>query len=162
MTTLSSSPRSVLALCLGNICRSPIAEGLLRFHLNQVGLDVEVDSAGTSGYHVGEAPDTRSVEVMRTFGHDISRQRSRQLTVEDFEQFDLILAMDKSNLRQARKLAPDKHAASRVYLLLDQEAEVPDPYYGGSRGFENVYQLINQASEQWVKSWERGELVPYS
>jgi protein-tyrosine phosphatase len=99
---------------------------------------------------------------MRTFGHDISWQRSRQLTVEDFARFDLILAMDQSNLRQARKLAPDAQSATRVQLLLDGEAEVPDPYYGGPRGFENVYLLIDQAAERWVKSWEQGESMPYS
>ena len=162
MISSSTPPRSVLALCLGNICRSPIAEGMLRAHLTRLGLEIEVDSAGTSGYHIGEGPDSRSVEIMRTFGHDISWQRSRQLTAKDFARFDLILAMDQSNLRQARKLSPDAQSAARVQLLLDDGAEVPDPYYGGPRGFEEVYQLIDQAAERWVKSWEQGESMPYS
>ena len=162
MSSPSSTPRAVLALCLGNICRSPIAEGMLRVHLERAGLSIEVDSAGTSGYHEGEAPDTRSVAIMSTHGHDISSQRSRQLTLEDFKRFDLIIAMDQSNLRQARRLAPNPECAEKVYLLLDDGAEVPDPYYGGSRGFEHVYQLINHAAERWVRSWVQGDMAPHS
>ena len=161
MASPSIPPSSVLALCLGNICRSPIAEGMLYFHLGQSDLEVHIDSAGTSGYHAGERPDPRSVEVMSAHGHDISFQRSRQLTVDDFARFDLILAMDQSNLRQARTLAPDTESAARVHLLLEDGAEVPDPYYGGSGGFERVYQMINHAAERWVKCWERGAYSPY-
>lgn len=146
-------PSSVLALCLGNICRSPIAEGLLRVHIEAQGLSIYVDSAGTSGYHAGEAPDPRSIAVMRKHGHDISAQRSRQLKVEDFDRFDLILAMDQSNYRNARNLAPTEAAKSKVKLLLDDGAEVPDPYYGGVNGFENVYQMIDQAAQSWIKTW---------
>ena len=157
----SSPPSSVLALCLGNICRSPIAEGMLRVHLSHSDLEVSVDSAGTSGYHIGEPPDTRSVKIMSAHGHDISFQRSRQLTLDDFMRFDLILAMDRSNLRQARNLAPDIRSAARVHLLLAEGAEVPDPYYGGPDGFEQVYQLINHATMRWVNCWERGTYSPY-
>ena len=152
MATISR-PRAILALCLGNICRSPIAEGLLRAHLKARGLNIDVDSAGTGGYHVGEAPDPRSIEVMRSHGHDISAQRSRQLTAEDFSRFDLILAMDQSNLRNARRLAPSGAGMARVELLLSGDAEVPDPYYGGPRGFDHVYALIDEAAARWVERW---------
>ena len=148
------APSSVLALCLGNICRSPIAEGLLRAHVNRAGLTIRVDSAGTSGYHAGESPDPRSIEVMNNHGHDISDQRSRQLTKEDFRSFDLILAMDESNLRNARSLATTAEEKAKVQLLLEQGAEVPDPYYGGRNGFEHVYQLVNQAVSKWVDGWK--------
>ena len=146
-------PNSVLALCLGNICRSPIAEGLLRAHVENQGLSMTVDSAGTSAYHVGESPDTRSISVMRKHGYDISNQRSRQLCVEDFERFDLILAMDQSNVRNAVRLAPNEAAKAKVKLLLDNGAEVPDPYYGGVNGFDLVYQMIDEAARDWVKTW---------
>lgn len=146
-------PRAVLALCLGNICRSPIAEGLLRAHLETRGFTTRVDSAGTGAYHVGESPDPRSVQVMRERGHNISAQRARQLTMDDFARFDLILAMDQSNLRNARRLAPDEVAAAKVQLLLADGAEVPDPYYGGPRGFDHVYELIDAAVARWVDSW---------
>ena len=157
MATPAHPPRAVLALCLGNICRSPIAEGLLRAHAERRGLTIEFDSAGTGGYHVGEAPDPRSIEVMDHHGHDISAQRSRKLSTRDFERFDLILAMDQSNARGARRVAPNQHAASKVHLLLEEGAEVPDPYYGGPGGFEEVYALIDQAAERWVTSWAREE-----
>ena len=151
----SPPPRAVLALCLGNICRSPIAEGLLRDHVERAGLNIRVDSAGTSAFHQGEAPDPRSVEVMRQHTLDISAQRSRPLTAADFERFDLILAMDKSNLRNARALAPTQEAQGKVQLLLEQSQEVPDPYYGGEGGFERVYHMVNQAVARWVAQWER-------
>jgi len=151
MTT--PAPRAVLALCLGNICRSPIAEGLLRDHIERAGLNIRVDSAGTSSFHQGEAPDPRSIEVMRQHTLDISAQRSRPLTTDDFERFDLILAMDKSNLRNARALAPTQETQGKVQLLLEENQEVPDPYYGGERGFEVVYQMVNQAVERWVAQW---------
>lgn len=142
-------PKAILVLCLGNICRSPIAEGLLRAHLKREGLQIEVDSAGTSSFHQGEAPDPRSIEVMKRHGHDIRTQRSRPLCIEDFERFDLILAMDRRNLRDARALAPTEKAGAQVQLLLDEE-DVPDPYYGGVDGFEKVYQMIDQAIRQWI------------
>ncbi len=150
-------PRAVLALCLGNICRSPIAEGLLRHHAAARGLALTVDSAGTSGHHEGEPPDPRSAEVMRRHGHDISAQRARPLRAEDLERFDLILAMDARNLRDARLLAPTAEARGRVRLLLDEGAEVPDPYYGGEEGFERVYALIDAAAAEWARRWAAGE-----
>ena len=146
-------PKAILALCLGNICRSPIAEGLLRVHVEKAGLQITIDSAGTSGYHAGEAPDSRSIEVMKHHGYDISMQRSRQLTKQDFQRFDLILAMDESNVRNARRLAQSDEEKNKVQLLLEGGAEVPDPYYGGQNGFETVYQMIEQAVLNWIALW---------
>jgi protein-tyrosine phosphatase len=94
---------------------------------------------------------------MADHGYNISAQRSRQLTTRDFERFDLILAMDQSNARHARQVAPNPHAADKVQLLLEEGAEVPDPYYGGPSGFEEVYTLIDQAAARWVESWAREE-----
>lgn len=147
------TPKAVLALCLGNICRSPIAEGLLRHHIQAHGLNIVVDSAGTSAYHAGEAPDSRSIKVMSQHGHDISQQRSRQLCHADFERFDLILAMDQSNYKNALQLAPSAEAKAKVKLLLPNDQEVPDPYYGGVNGFEKVYQMIDIATAGWVSKW---------
>lgn len=150
-------PKTVLVLCLGNICRSPIAEGLLRYHAIQANLDIEVDSAGTSAYHAGEAPDSRSIHVMKQYGHNIQSQRSRQLRQADFEHFDLIFAMDKSNLKNAQKLAQSMEQKRKVVLFLSHEREVPDPYYGGPNGFENVYQMIDLAAKTWVKNWKESK-----
>ena len=152
------APRAVLALCLGNICRSPIAEGLLRAHVDRVNLELHIDSAGTSSYHSGEPPDSRSVQTMSKHGIEISHQRSRALTREDFDRFDLILAMDQNNLRDARKLAPSSADAQKVKLFLRDGREVPDPYYGGARGFEEVYLMIDSAASEWVSAWREGHL----
>ena len=149
----SIPPRTVLTLCLGNICRSPIAEGLLRAHIEKAGLNISVDSAGTSAYHVGEAPDPRSIEVMSKHGYHIGQQRSRQLTPKDFQQFDLILAMDQSNKNNALKLIQREHSSGIVALYLGESREVPDPYYGGPNGFDEVYRMIDQAALDWVSLW---------
>jgi protein-tyrosine phosphatase len=142
---------AVLTLCLGNICRSPIAEGLIRAYAESLGLSVHIDSAGTSGYHVGEAPDPRSIRVMQKHGHDITKQRSRQLTIDDFDQFDLILAMDQSNINNAHRIAKTDSQRAKVVLFLRDGSEVPDPYYGGVNGFEDVYQMISESASDWVK-----------
>lgn len=148
-------PTRVLFVCLGNICRSPTAEGVLRHLAADRGLDgrVEVDSAGTAGWHVGEPPDRRAQQEARRRGIDISGLRGRRLEPADFERFDHILVMDRSNLADARAVAPTPEAASKVRLLreLDPEAvaagdlEVPDPYYGGPEGFAAVYDAIERA-----------------
>jgi protein-tyrosine phosphatase len=139
----------ILMVCLGNICRSPLAEGLLKSKLPQT--HFRVDSAGTSGYHAGSSPDFRSVEVAKQHGLDISSQKSRQFSGYDFEIFDQIFVMDKSNYNAVIRLAKNEKEHHKVALILDYPGaeieEVPDPYYGGDRGFEYVYDLLNKACD---------------
>ena len=149
----ATPPRAVLALCLGNICRSPIAHGLLEAHAQRAGLSLEVDSAGTSAHHEGEPPDPRSQRVMSAHNHNISAQRSRPLTSSDVERFDLILAMDQRNMSEAERLKASVGGRAQVALLLEGAREVPDPYYGGARGFEEVYELVDEAAQRWVRRW---------
>ena len=130
--------KRVLVVCLGNICRSPIGEGLLKHYAQQLGMDLYVDSAGTSGWHQGEHADARSIDVMRTHGHDISDQRSRALIAEDLFSFDHILVMDSQNLNDVNRLGAGTASVERFVLGHD----VPDPYYGGDRGFEQVYSCL--------------------
>jgi protein-tyrosine phosphatase len=157
------SPRSVLFVCLGNICRSPVAEGVFKAALVQrfgasEAARWKVDSAGTSGYHAGEAPDPRSQASSRLHGIDISAQRSRPFSMIDFSDFDHILVMDSSNHSNVLAMTDNLEARSKVALMLDasfpgQNKPVPDPYYGGDHGFEQVYQLLAQASEDWLDQW---------
>lgn len=145
----------ILFVCLGNICRSPTAEAVLRHQVRERGLEseIEVDSVGTGGWHVGEPPDRRSQEEARRRGLDIGDLRGRQLAPEDFDRFDLLLVMDESNRRDTLAVAPDDDARAKVRLLreFDPEAvaagdlEVPDPYYGGPAGFTSVYDAIERA-----------------
>lgn len=142
----------VLFVCLGNICRSPSAEAVMREIAAREApeLAIEVDSAGTAGYHVGAAPDERSQEAARRRGYDMAPLRARVVEPEDFERFDLILAMDRSNLSILRRRAPVT-ARERVRLFLEfapdaGAAEVPDPYYGGPAGFEQVLDLVEAAA----------------
>ncbi|APQ15819.1 low molecular weight protein-tyrosine-phosphatase [Maribacter hydrothermalis] len=139
----------VLMVCLGNICRSPLAEGILKSKVNDA--QVHVDSAGTGGYHLGNAPDPRSIEVARKHGLDISSQVCRKFNVLDFDEFDIIYAMDKSNYANIIDLARNKIDAQKVKLLLNElnsaHKEVPDPYYNSEEGFENVFQMIDQACD---------------
>lgn len=147
-----STPLSMLAVCLGNICRSPMAEGLLRHHIQQHGLRAKVDSAGTSNHHQGEPPDRRAQQEMKRHGIDISSQRSRPFVRADFEKFDLILVMDQSNLREVLAMAQGNDEwVDKVHLILDDE-EIPDPYYGGASGFAEVFEMLDRASEDWVRS----------
>lgn len=136
-------------VCLGNICRSPLAEGILQ---SKVGNNVFVDSAGTSNYHVGELPDKRSIAVAKKHGIDISQQRCRAFTSKDFETFDHIYVMDKSNYANVIQLAPTEKLKQKVKLILNelhpnQDLEVPDPYFGGEDGFEQVYQMLDKACD---------------
>jgi protein-tyrosine phosphatase len=145
----------VLFVCLGNICRSPTAEGVLRQKLREAGLAdrVEVASAGTGDWHVGSAPDKRSQAAARLRGYDLSTQRAQQVSRADFVEYDLILAMDKSNLRHLQAMQPAKGKAELDLFLRRFEAEldeVPDPYYDADQGFEQVLDLIERASDQLV------------
>ena len=140
----------ILMVCLGNICRSPLAEGILRSKI--ISDTVIVDSAGTSGFHQGELPDPRSIAVARLNGIDITNQRSRKFLVEDFDYFDLIYAMDQSNYYNILDLARNNEDESKVRMILNeshpnQNLNVPDPYYGGDKGFDNVFRMLDEACE---------------
>lgn len=137
----------VLFVCTGNICRSPTAEAVARHFITTGGLDgvVEVDSAGTNGYHVGEAPDPRTRKAAQQRGYDLSDLRARKLDVFDFQRFDLLLAMDRGHLETMRRLCPEVYRP-RLGLFMDyardsEYDEVPDPYYGGPRGFDLVLDM---------------------
>lgn len=142
----------ILMVCLGNICRSPMAEGILRDHIEKAGLKVIVDSAGTSGYHSGEAPDFRAVRTLQKKGIDISGLSARQFTVNDFDDFDFIYVMDTSNLINVLNLARSEEDKKKVVLIMNEVSpnknqSVPDPYYGGIEGFEEVYTMLDHASK---------------
>lgn len=143
----------ILFVCLGNICRSPTAEGVFRHYVEQAGLDkkITIDSAGTADWHTGKAPDPRTIKAAARRGYDLSPLRARQAAAEDFHRFDLILAMDDSNLANLQAIRPaDGKAELALYLPrfgLEQR-EVPDPYYGGADGFELVLDMLEQASEK--------------
>ncbi len=139
----------VLMVCLGNICRSPLAEGILKSKSN----NIIVDSAGTAGYHVGSRPDLRSIEIGLKNNIDITNQRARQFTSNDFDDFDKIYAMDNDNYSKIISLATNQDQIDKVDLILNevypnQFKSVPDPYYGGEKGFENIYNLLDEACEQ--------------
>lgn len=137
----------VLMVCLGNICRSPLAEGILQSKVDPQ--HIQVDSAGTAGFHVGSPPDHRSIRVAQENGIAINHQRCRKFTAQDFDAYDVIYAMDKSNYNNIISLARTKKETEKVKLLLSETAlevtEVPDPYYDAEEGFEKVYQMIDQA-----------------
>jgi len=139
----------VLMVCLGNICRSPLAEGILQSKVNPE--KVFVDSAGTAGYHIGNQPDTRSIAVAQKYGLDISRQRCRKFDTQDFKDFDIIYVMDNSNFENVIAKSQNELQKSKVKLLLSEGNsnidEVPDPYYGGEDGFESVFHMIDTACE---------------
>lgn len=146
----------ILMVCLGNICRSPLAEGILLAKVNSRGLDIKVDSAGTGGWHVGQGPDHRALAIANKYGIDISQQQARQFSSTDFEDFDIIYAMDDSNLSDIVSLANSNEDIEKVRLILNEinpedNTPVPDPYYGGDDGFEKVYQLLDAACEIIIK-----------
>ena len=156
---------AVLVVCTGNICRSPTGEGVLRHLVEKRGLAdrIEVASAGTHDYHVGECPDARSIRHARERGYDLSPLRASQVTREDFERYDYILAMDRGHLRILRNMAP-KDAKARLGMFLEASArwkgeDVPDPYYGGVEHFERVLDMVEEAAERWVERFE-AELDP--
>ena len=147
---MENRPQRILTVCLGNICRSPIAHGLLIHHAENLGLSVEIDSAGTISNHAGSLPDPRSIDIMIRNNHDISSQRSRIVKREDFEYYDLILAMDKSNYEDLCSLADNDAQKSKINLVLPHGREVPDPYFGGDSGFESVYKMLDEAIPVWL------------
>ncbi len=150
----------ILFVCLGNICRSPTAEAVFRQRVQQAGLSahVSIDSAGTGDWHIGKAPDRRACQAAKARGYDLSSLRARQVTRADFQQFDLILAMDKSNLADLQRLNAEAGKAEvDLYLRrygLPQE-EVPDPYYGDGQGFALVLDLLEQASQALLNEVRR-------
>ena len=136
-------------VCLGNICRSPLAEGIMRHEAKKAGLNWEVDSAGTGNWHVGEGPDRRSTHTARRFSIDISQQVCRLFNVQDFDDFDLILVMDKSNLKNILAMARNPQDAAKVRLLLGDK-EVPDPYYDDTQ-FEPVFKMIEAGCKKIIE-----------
>lgn len=143
---------SVLFVCMGNICRSPTAEGIFRHLVNEKNLSDKfiTDSAGTHAYHIGEPPDSRAQETAQSRGIDLSDLRGRKVSVADFNKFDYVLAMDKDNYAILQELCPSSKA-NQLKLFLDfaeniDNKEVPDPYYGGTQGFEKVFDMLEQAS----------------
>jgi protein-tyrosine phosphatase len=145
-------------VCLGNICRSPLAEGILQQKARAAGLDWKVDSAGTNGYHTGEAPHPLSQKVARHNGIDIGRQRSRRFTAADFQHFDLIYAMAADVVDEMRRIAGRQFDSSKVDLLLNEvhpghDADIPDPYYGPEPGYHEVYAMIAAAADQIIAKY---------
>lgn len=146
----------VLFVCLGNICRSPLAEAAFRSEAERIGLDAEADSAGTGDWHVGEPPDARAQGVARKYGADISQLRGRQVSREDFRRFDHIVALDRDNLAALRRLQPED-APARLSLLLDHVPgrtgqPVADPYYGGPEGFETTWRDVVEGARGLARS----------
>jgi len=141
----------ILMICLGNICRSPLAEGIMQHLANKQGLNWTVDSAGTGNWHVGDCPDHRSIKVAHGYGVDISKQVCRQFKVSDFDEFDLLLAMDRNNLSDVLRLARNNDDRAKVRLLLNDQ-EVPDPYYDANQ-FEPVYKLIENGCREIIKEY---------
>lgn len=149
----------ILVVCLGNICRSPLAEGVLLHLKEKYQLNIIIDSAGTSNYHIGEAPDHRTIANAKKHKVDLSPLRARQFIQSDFDNFDRIFVMDKSNKRNVLSLARHEQDIEKVDLFLNllhpgKDLEVPDPYYGGEEGFENVFNLVWNASEKLMEEYK--------
>lgn len=147
----------ILMVCLGNICRSPLAEGILKSKLNTE--NFQIDSAGTSNFHEGELPDQRSIDVAAKHGLDITDQRSRPFSKKDFDAFDYIYVMDTSNHEDILKMAADENDEAKVELILNkiypgENRSVPDPYHDSINGFENVYQMLDESCAVIAKELE--------
>jgi len=152
----------ILMVCLGNICRSPMADGLLRHKVQRDGISATVDSAGTANYHVGGPPDERMTETAINNGIDLSSLRARQFRVSDFDSFDLIYVMDQSNYSNVTRLARNEKDINKVKLILlelgesERISEVPDPYYGGQGGFDHVFDLLDRATDVIIEKLKNG------
>jgi protein-tyrosine phosphatase len=143
----------ILMVCLGNICRSPLAQGILEHKLKLNNINAEVDSAGTAAYHSGESPDIRSQQIASKYGIDISKQRARQFQQVDFDKFDRIYAMDSENYLNIAALARNDQDLEKVRLIMNEvypgrNVSVPDPYYGGKDGFEKIYRMLEEAADK--------------
>ena len=142
-------------VCLGNICRSPLAEGILKSKAK----NLEVDSAGTAGYHVGKQPDIRSIDIAKKYDINLTNQRARQFSTRDFDDFDKIYVMDNDNYSKIISLARNQEDIDKVDLILNEiypkeYKSVPDPYYGGDEGFQNIYNLLETSCEVIAKKYE--------
>lgn len=147
----------ILMVCLGNICRSPLAEGIMQHKIKELSLDWQVDSAGTGAWHVGEQPDRRSIDTARKYRIDIGRQRARQLKPHDLDRFDLVLAMDSQNYRDIIRHAVSKEQEDKVHLIMNfvspgRNQNVPDPYWDDN-GFEQVFQMLDEACQKIIDRW---------
>ena len=144
--------QKILFVCLGNICRSPLAEGIMLHLKSKHNLQIEIDSAGTAHYHIGEAPDKRTIANAKKNGVDLSALRARQFSSSDFDEFDKIYVMDKSNFKNVIALAKQDSHKNKVSLFLENNSdgllEVPDPYYGTEDDFENVFKLVHKHCER--------------
>ena len=143
----------ILMVCLGNICRSPLAEGILAHKTKH--LNIEVDSAGTAGYHIGKLPDERSIEIAEKYNIDLTKQRARQFSRADFDDFDIIYAMDTNNYTHLISLANNETERNKVRLILNEVnpekfESVPDPYHGRDDGFQNIYIMLNDACNKII------------
>ena len=147
----------ILMVCLGNICRSPLAEGILSIkgkHLN-----LEVDSAGTAAYHIGKQPDIRSIEIANKYTIDLNQQRARQFSRADFDKFDIIYAMDTNNYAHLISLASTETERNKIRMILNEinpkaYQSVPDPYYGGENGFQDIYNILDKACNKIIQNIE--------
>jgi len=152
----------ILMVCLGNICRSPMAQGILENKAAEKGIDITVDSAGTSDYHIDQEPDHRAIAKSKEYGINISHYRGRQIDVSDFKTFDRILVMDASNYENTLLVAESDDDKSKVEMILNlsnpnSNMSVLDPYFGGEEGFENVYRLLDSACDVLIEQIENGE-----
>lgn len=150
-------------VCLGNICRSPMADGLLRRKVKEQNLNVLVDSAGTANYHIGSPPDHRMIETAKSRGTDIQNLSARQFSKKDFQDFDLIYVMDESNLSNVIKLTTNSAEQQKVKLILEElypneSKRVPDPYYGSMKDFMDVYNLLDKVTDVIIEKIKNGEI----
>ena len=153
-------PLKILMVCLGNICRSPMAHGILQHKVSALKLNWEIDSAGTSGYHKGELPDRRAIACMKRHDIDITYQRSRPITVADLRYYDRIFVMDRSNLKDVSDMAGTEHELKKVELMMtvvdaQNPEDVPDPYFGTEdSGFEKVYEMVDLATDRLIEKYK--------